>query len=324
MTDKGFDATHGGAGAPASTGAAEHEFAGFGNVLVGVDGSPSGRDAIALAALLCDPAGRLTLGHVTVGGRGMSLGFNPTEARAESLRRLDGERAATGVVAELTSCASLAVGRGLHQLVEEHDADLLVVGSARRGLVGRVFVGDDTRASLNGASCAVAVAPHTYAEHATSITTIGVGYEQTPEGEAALAVALGLAARHGAAVRALAVVSPVSGGLGYWAPMAMGTGEAVAAAEAAAKERLASLGGVEGRVASGVPGEELAAFGGEVDLLVVGSRGYGPVRRLMLGSTSQHLAHSGRCPLLVLPRPAAVLSADDHERKEASAAPVAW
>jgi nucleotide-binding universal stress UspA family protein len=215
MTDKGFDATHGGAGTPAAKGAAEHEFAGFGNVLVGVDGSPSGRDAIALAALLCDPAGRLTLAHVTVGGRGMSLGFDPTEAHAESLRRLDGERAATGVVAELTSCASLAVGRGLHQLVEEHDADLLVVGSARRGLVGRVFVGDDTRASLNGASCAVAVAPHTYAEHPTNINTIGVGYEQTPEGEAALAVALRLAARHGATVRALAVVSPVSGGLGY-------------------------------------------------------------------------------------------------------------
>ena len=77
---------------------------------------------------------------------------------------------------------------------------------------------------------------------------------------------------------------------GYWAPMAMGTGEAVAAAEAAVTDRLTSLEGVEGRVASGVPGEELAAFGGEVDLLVVGSRGYGPVRRLMLGSTSQHLA----------------------------------
>jgi len=59
----------------------------------------------------------------------MSLGFDPTEARAESLRMLDGERAATGVVAELTSCASLAVGRGLHQLAEERDADLLVVGS---------------------------------------------------------------------------------------------------------------------------------------------------------------------------------------------------
>lgn len=322
MTDRSFDAPNGGAQAPAPE-AVEHEYAGFGNVLVGVDGNPSGRDAIALAALLCDPAGRLTLAHVTVGGRGMSLGFDPTEARAESLRMLDGERAATGVVAELTGCASLAVGRGLHQLAEEHDADLLVVGSPRRGLVGRVFVGDDTRASLNGASCAVAVAPHTYAEHPRGITTIGVGYEQTPEGEAALAIALRLASRHRAAVRALTVVSPVSGGLGYWAPMAMGTGEAVAAAEAAATDRLASLEGVEGRVASGVPGEELAAFGGEVDLLVVGSRGYGPVRRLMLGSTSQHLAHSGRGPLLVLPRPAAVPSTDDHERKEAPAAPVA-
>ena len=48
--------------------------------------------------------------------------------------------------------------------------------------------------------------------------------------------------------------------------------------------------------------EELAAFGDRVDLLVVGSRGYGPVRRLVLGSTSGELARDARCALLVLPR----------------------
>ena len=85
--------------------------------------------------------------------------------------------------------------------------------------------------------------------------------------------------------------------------MAAGSEQAIAALTEAATSRLRSLGGVDGRVAVGVPGEELAAFGEELDLLVVGSRGYGPLRRLILGSTSQHLAHSGRCPLLVLPRP---------------------
>jgi hypothetical protein len=36
----------------------------FGDVLVGVDGSPAGRDAIALGSMLRDPSGRLTLAHV--------------------------------------------------------------------------------------------------------------------------------------------------------------------------------------------------------------------------------------------------------------------
>ncbi|MGD0386986.1 MAG: universal stress protein, partial [Solirubrobacteraceae bacterium] len=65
---------------------------------------------------------------------------------------------------------------------------------------------------------------------------------------------------------------------------------------------LAKLEGVKGEVALGLAGEELATFGAGVDLLIVGSRGYGPLRRLMLGSTAAHLASNARCPLLVLPR----------------------
>ena len=51
-------------------------------------------------------------------------------------------------------------------------------------------------------------------------------------------------------------------------------------------------------------GEELAAFGDDVDILVVGSRSYGPVRRMMLGSTSDYLERHARCSLVVLPRAA--------------------
>lgn len=40
------------------------------------------------------------------------------------------------------------------------------------------------------------------------------------------------------------------------------------------------------------------------DLLVVGSRSYGPIGRLMHGSTAQQLARTARCPLLVLTRAA--------------------
>ena len=63
-----------------------------------------------------------------------------------------------------------------------------------------------------------------------------------------------------------------------------------------------TLTGVEGRASYGLPGEDLAAFGDEVDLLIVGSRSYGPVRRLVYGSTSAYLERHARCSLLVLPR----------------------
>jgi nucleotide-binding universal stress UspA family protein len=52
----------------------------------------------------------------------------------------------------------------------------------------------------------------------------------------------------------------------------------------------------------GTPWKELAARSEELDLLVVGARAYGPLRRLLLGSTSTKLAHRSACPLLVAPR----------------------
>ncbi len=40
-----------------------------------------------------------------------------------------------------------------------------------------------------------------------------------------------------------------------------------------------------------------------IDLLVLGSRGYGPVMRVLLGSVSGHVFRHAPCPLLVTRRP---------------------
>ena len=69
-------------------------------------------------------------------------------------------------------------------------------------------------------------------------------------------------------------------------------------------EDLARLGGLddlEGQVSYGSPGEQLAGFSEDVDLLIVGSRNSGPVGRLFTGSTSNYLARHAHCPLLVFP-----------------------
>ncbi|MEO8966670.1 MAG: universal stress protein [Solirubrobacteraceae bacterium] len=304
MTSATIDSTYHSVTEPAASDAAQDESTSFANVLAGVDGSPTGRDAIALGAMLRHPDGELMLAHVSVTSSAAYLSFGTGTARAGSIDMLERARTQAAVVADLKDVASLSVGRGLHQLAEGSAADLLVVGSCSRGLLGRVFIGNDTRASLNGAPCAVAVAPRGYAEQPASINTIGVAYNGTTEAEAALAVARDLAARYGAATRALTVVSPVPGGIDYWEAFDADWG-AIEATERTAKERLRSLDGVAGSVAVGVPSEALAVFGAEVDLIVIGSRGYGPVRRMMLGSTSLHLARTARAPLLVLHRPAA-------------------
>jgi nucleotide-binding universal stress UspA family protein len=52
----------------------------------------------------------------------------------------------------------------------------------------------------------------------------------------------------------------------------------------------------------GDPAEELAKAAEHVDLLLVGSRGYGPVKGALLGSVSARLMSSAACPLIVVAR----------------------
>ncbi len=276
----------------------------FKNVLVGVDGRPTGRDAIAFAARLLDPEGKLTLGHVHGDMLSPVHAAVPgviEEERKTSHELLERERADAQVSAELVSIAAMSPGGGLHEQAEEMQADLLVVGSSSRGAFGRIMVGDDTRAALNGAPCAVAIAERGYAEHPRPLAKIGVAYNDSPESIAALAMARQVAQPTRASVHVLQVVPIASYAYGGAMPM----GAFVEEMLEDANKNLAELPDVEGRAVSGLPGEELASFGDQVDLLVVGSRGYGPLKRLVLGSTTMFLERHGRSSLLVLPRAAA-------------------
>ncbi len=286
----------------------------FKNVLVGVDGKASGGDAIALAARLADPDGQLTLAHVHPGRLSPSRAISPGLVRGEreaSETLLARERASAELDAGLLSIEALSPGCGLHVQAEEEDADLLVVGSCSRGVFGRAMLGDDTREALNGAPCAVAIAARGYAERSAPIAKIGVAYNGSPESTAALALARELAAgASGATLHALEVVSLPS--VAYTGIMSPVIGEDIELMLQEASDRMGQLPDLDGRAVYGLAGEELASFGDEVDLLIVGSRGYGPVKRLVLGSTSTFLQRHARCSLLVLPRLAGGQGADSN------------
>lgn len=57
-------------------------------------------------------------------------------------------------------------------------------------------------------------------------------------------------------------------------------------------------------IVRGRPADALVALSGRVDLLVIGSRRWGPAARVLLGSTGEALLHDGACPVLAVPRPA--------------------
>jgi nucleotide-binding universal stress UspA family protein len=270
----------------------------FKSVVVGVDGGPGGRDAVSLAAVLVADGGAMTRARVYV--RDSLIGHS--SAGIEPLMSVPGHEGADAADDgadddQLRLVESSSVGRGLHDIAYMEGADLLVVGSSRRGLLGRVMLEDDTRDALSGTPCAIAIAPFGFAERPAALGEIGVAYDGSPESEDALEVAKALAVGHGSRLSAFQAVSLPS----YLSvPGAAAVIESLPTLIDEARARIAALGEVEPHAAYGVPAEELAVYSASLDLLVVGSRGYGPIGRLIHGGTSRRLARTARCPLLVL------------------------
>jgi nucleotide-binding universal stress UspA family protein len=82
-------------------------------------------------------------------------------------------------------------------------------------------------------------------------------------------------------------------------------GEARVEAEQALRAAVAELGddvATEADAFVGDAAEILIELSEQLDLLVCGSRGYGPLRAVVLGSVSRRVAGDARCPVIVLPR----------------------
>jgi nucleotide-binding universal stress UspA family protein len=55
------------------------------------------------------------------------------------------------------------------------------------------------------------------------------------------------------------------------------------------------------RAVSGLPSEVLLDAAGDADMIVVGSRGAGGFKRLLMGSVSSQVSNHARCPVVVIP-----------------------
>jgi nucleotide-binding universal stress UspA family protein len=267
----------------------------FDNVVVGVDDHYAGRDTLELAKRLVSFDGSMLLVFVEVG---MPPPLLDTERQAAgrrgALERLASLRDDAHVDAQLLAVQAGSVASGLREAVGQH-GDLLVIGASRRDELERVFVGDDTRRVLASSRSAVAVAPRGYAARRPALDTIGVAYNGSPASEAALAVAGELAREHNAELSAFEAVPESM----YVHDPRSGRWE-LEGRLAKAYKRLDELGDVKPRVASGDAAQALARYAASVDLLVLGSHEHRPLDRLRGGSTSQRLADSAPCPLLVL------------------------
>jgi nucleotide-binding universal stress UspA family protein len=140
------------------------------------------------------------------------------------------------------------------------------------------------------------------------MTTIVIGVDGSETANEALAVAAQEARLHGARLRIVVVwqLSSLVYGSGY-AALDEGTFDAVRdRAQSIADKAVATVAGLapavecEAAVLEGQPAEALLGAAEDADLIVVGSRGLGGFKRLMLGSVSDQVVHHAPCPVLVV------------------------
>lgn len=201
-----------------------------------------------------------------------------------------------------------SAARELQHVSERPDTGLIVVGSTQRGPIGRLLIGGVGERLLAGGACPVAIAPRGYGDESPGpLARVGVGLDGSEEAQQALQAAVALAESSGAELRVITACQALAFGgvtpsalVGTSANDAMRT-ELRAAHEGAleaARERVE----VSGLFADGTGDEVLLTETAELDLLVVGSRAYGPIGAVLMGSTTAVLARSAACPILVTPR----------------------
>jgi nucleotide-binding universal stress UspA family protein len=290
-----------------------------GPVIVGVDGSERSIDALALADLLGPALGRDVVIAYVHPFKQLSSLFAPGEyerlVRDVAESTFDQVREHIRKVQEprmqLVSESSPAAG--LHTLAEREQAALIVIGSSHRTRSGRVLLGGTGERLLSGAPTPVAVAPAGFADAAQRIRLLGCGFDGSSESYRALAWAAELARSAAARLRVLSVYERT-----LPAVLTVGPGLPTASINDVLRRRRGEeLAGAVSALASGIDVTQrlldgnaellLASESSELDLLVVGSRGYGPLRAALLGSVSSALVRSAQSPLVVVPR-----GMDDH------------
>jgi len=271
-------------------------------IVIGYDGLDGGDDALALGADLA----RLTRGRLIA----VYVLRHVTGRTADIAQRLLRRPEADDGALELAVQVADATADGLAAVATEHEATAIVVGSSDRGGPGRVLAGGTPERLLHGAPCPIGLAPRGYTAGERGIRTIGVAYDGRPPARAALKVAAEIADR----VRAELHVIVVSG-----APISMVVPSQLDAEERAAPidperdqndtrlhdviDRLVAPGAtIVPETLEGFPEPLLEARSRGLDLLVLGTRGHGPIGRTLLGSVATHLVHTAHCPLLVVPR----------------------
>jgi nucleotide-binding universal stress UspA family protein len=276
-------------------------------IIAGFDGSDAAREAVRFAVRL-KPA--LSADVAALTSYRLPLHINAKSAS---------EGADAAIVSDAHAEADLILGtlhepgvdsrvvrpgepaRALIEAADELGGELIVVGAHHSARLDRLALSRTADKLVHGAPCPVSIVPA--APSHGELRTIAVAYDAGDAADAALVYAAGLARALAARLILIAVVEPFADGHLVTDDEGPRFRSFLADAADQAAERLRPELDVEVWTLTGGIGETLAdACRRDVDLLVAGSRGYGPLHAVLAGSVSRDLAGRAPCPLIVVPR----------------------
>lgn len=294
-------------------------------VVVGVDGSKASQGALRWAAREAARWRRpLRVVHA------MSLAAYATEAAVPRLTLADAEAAGRRMLEDAVARArdeapgTTADGvleledSAVHALLRAGDgAEMMVLGSRGRGGVSELLLGSTAHAVARHAPCPLVVVRGDAGQEADDAPVV-VGVDGSALSLAAVGFAFAAASARGVgliAVHAWTRPSVTGSELAAYGLVDPAETERVAQSHALAlSETLAGYREqhpdvpVDQRVVEGHPGQVLAAESERASLVVVGSRGRGGFRGLVLGSVSSAALHHCASPVAVVRGNAAAAS----------------
>ena len=285
-------------------------------IVVGVDGSESATRAVRWAA--AEAAARTLPLHLVI-GCDPTLGFYGGGLPAPQSLFDDLDKVAARQLAEAADTArevdsELVVTTAKHtgspvplMIEESRTAEMIVLGSSGRGGFTGMLAGSTAVSVAAHAESPVVVVRTRDDESVPAEGPVVVGVDGSRTSERALAAAFDEASWRKAPLVAVHSWSDVDyvGVL----PVQFALLEVEPAEEEQARALTESLAGwsdkypdvtVERVVVKDRPRHQLLHWAEQAQLVVVGSRGRGGFRGLLLGSTSQALIHHAQCPVMVV------------------------
>jgi len=279
-------------------------------VVVGYDGSDAGARALRWAADEAAARGLpVTVTYVWEFNFGASIGMPVVDLRTVAQEILDeGVERLRDAAPGLEVRSDLERGSAAAKLIElSGRVEMIVLGSRGLGGFAGLVLGSVSAQVAAHAACPVVVLrgePEAGAGEERGRVVVGV--DGSAASQAALELAFTEADVHRVPLTAIVAWSPSPE---VALPPLVEQHELGALAETRLARLLAPLRrrhpevDARGRVVTGVPHEVLLEASPGARLLVVGSRGLGGIRGLMLGSVSHALLHSADCPVAVVHGP---------------------